>query len=159
MGPEATGREARGMNASGRGVTHPGDPSGARGRPRRCRGEEGDSTLAVVLCLPVLLLVIMALSPLVFWYHARHVATAAAQAGSRAARVVGGTPEAGEAKAADVLSQLGPRLVLEPVVTAIPGPGDVTVEVRGQAPHLLPGFPVSVSASSTGALEQFRGDG
>jgi len=126
---------------------------------RRARGEEGDSTLAVVLCVPALLVVIMALTQLVFWYHARHVVTAAAQAGSRAARVVGGTPESGEAKAVDMLAQLGPRLVLEPVVTATaPEPSGVTVEVRGRAPQLLPGFSMWVSASSSGPREEFRGD-
>lgn len=125
---------------------------------RRARGEKGDSTLAVVLCVPALLVVIMALTQLVFWYHARHVVTAAAQAGSRAARVVGGTPEAGEAKAVDMAAQLGPRLVREPVATAIPRPTGVTVEVRGRAPEILPGFSLWVSASSSGPLEQFRGD-
>ena len=57
--------------------------------PRRARGERGSATTELVIAMPALLLLIMSIIQFGLWYHASHVAKAAAQEGVRAARIEG----------------------------------------------------------------------
>ena len=50
------------------------------------RGERGDAAVEAVLITPVLLFLIMVVIQFGLWYHASHVAEAAAQEGASAAR-------------------------------------------------------------------------
>jgi Flp pilus assembly protein TadG len=110
----------------------------------------------VVLVMPALILLITAVIQFALWSHATHVAVAAAQEGAQAARVEGGTAEAGEARASDFLAQTAPRLITSPVVTVGRDAEVATVTVRGEVPTLFPGLRLSIQGRATGVVERFR---
>ena len=118
------------------------------------------ATLAVVLVVPAVLFLVATVAQFVVYYHATHVATAAAQEAARAAQLADGTEAAAQAHGQDFLAQAGPKLVLEPQVLVIrDAVAEVArAEVRGRAPQLLPGIPVAITASAGGPLERFEPD-
>jgi len=130
-------------------------------RGTRCaaRDERGSSTVTVVLLLPVLLLAMTGVVQYAFWYHAHHVALAAAQEGARAARVLDGTAAAGEARARWMLDQLGRGLVQDLTITVERDGDRARAEVRGYAPQWLPGIRLPIEAAASGEIETFRSDG
>jgi hypothetical protein len=134
----------------------------ARRWAKRGRGEEaGMATLAVVLVLPAVLLLVSTVAQFVVYYHATHVATAAAAEAARAAQLADGTEAAAREQGLDFLAQAGPKLVLEPrvVVTRDAVAEVARVEVHGRAPQLVPGIvPLTVTATATGPLERFEAD-
>ena len=127
-------------------------------RPRRRhRGEEtGAASAELVLATPVLLVCVLLVVQFGLWLHASHVATAAAQEGSRAVRLEGGTAAAGERVARDFLAAAGSQVVESPDVTAVRDPDAARVEVSGHAVGVVPGFRLPVRASSAGPVERFR---
>jgi Flp pilus assembly protein TadG len=127
----------------------------------RAQGEEaGVATLAVVLVVPAVLLLVSTVAQFVVYYHATHVATAAAAEAARAAQLADGTEAAARQQGLDFLAQAGPKLVLDPevVVTRDAVAEVARVEVHGRAPQLVPGVPLSVTATATGPLERFQAD-
>lgn len=142
-------------------------PAGPRGRrrddaayvrPRRARGEAGIATLAAVLLMPAVVLVIMTIAQAVVYYHASHLATAAAQEGMRAAQARNATEAAGQAHAQDFLAQAGPSLVLEPTVDVTRSADTARVEIRATAARLVPGLSLDIHAVASGPVERFVGD-
>jgi Flp pilus assembly protein TadG len=124
---------------------------------RRARGEHGSSSLQTVLVMPLLLLLITLIVQFALWYHASHIAIAAAQDGARAARVEGGTELDGRGRAQQIIDQLGANVLVEPSVTVTRDAQVARVEVHGYAPELIPGLRLPVDAVSTGTVERFRG--
>ncbi|MBW3575868.1 MAG: pilus assembly protein [Actinobacteria bacterium] len=126
----------------------------------RARGEEsGVATLAVVLAIPALLFLISTVAQFALYYHASHVATAAAQEAARAAQLADGTEAGARAHGYDFIAQAGPNLVLEPrvVVTRDTAAEVAQAEVHGRIPRLVPGMAApTVSASAGGPLERFE---
>lgn len=126
---------------------------------RRARGpESGAATTELVLATPALLMLLMLLVQFGLWYHAVHVARAAAQEGARAARVEGGTGAAGEARAREFLSAVAPRLIIldEGSPTADRNLDEVRVEVRGTVLQVVPFMTLGVSGEAEGPTERFR---
>lgn len=120
-------------------------------------GEGGAATAELVLVTPVLLFMVLLIVQFGLWFHASHVASAAAQEGARAARVEGSSAPAGKARAEAFLDAVGQALVLERTVTATRDPGGVArVEVSGRAIQVVPGFRLPISAESEGPVEEFR---
>jgi hypothetical protein len=130
----------------------------ARPRPRRAHGEAGIATLALVLTMPAVLFLLMSVAQFVVYYHASHLATAAAQEGVRAAQVADGTAADGQTSAQDFLAQAGPALVLSPVVTVTRDADNARVEVSAHAPQLIPGIQLGIHAVASGPTEQFVAD-
>ena len=125
---------------------------------RRIRHEQrGEATTELVLVTPVLLLLIGFILQFALWYHASHVAAAAAQEGVRAARAFGGSAEAGQARAEHFLAETGPTIVQGSEVTASRGPRTARVEVRGQAPSVVPGLRLGITAGAESPTERFAG--
>jgi len=122
------------------------------------RDQGGSATLQTVLVMPLLLLLITAIVQFALWYHAAHIAIAAAQDGARAARVEGGTAQAGQARAQQLLDQLGTGVLTNPTITVTRDADVARVEVRGWAPELVPGLRLPVDAVSAGKTERFRPD-
>ncbi len=120
------------------------------------RDQTGSATLQTVLVMPLLLLVITAIVQFALWYHASHIAIAAAQDGARAARVEGGTSQTGRVRAQQVIDQLGTRVLNNTTVTVTRDAEMARVEVRGLAPELVPGLRLPVHAVSAGKTERFR---
>jgi len=131
---------------------------------RRLRGEAG-ATTEVVIIFPLLLLLIMLGIQFALWFHASHVAAAAAQEGARAARVCDGcspgqAENAGRAATDQFLDALSPN-ILQNRQVAVSVDGNrrtARVEVRGDAIQVL-WFKLStpIQESSEGPVERFRG--
>ena len=125
---------------------------------RRPEAERGSATTEVVLLTPVLLFLVMAIIQFGLWYHAQHVAQAAAEQGVRTARSNGSNVEAGRQRAEDFLSDVAPTLIGSPVVVA-DREGDVaSVTVDGTAVALLPGLTLTVHAEASSPVERFYED-
>jgi Flp pilus assembly protein TadG len=123
---------------------------------RRDDRERGAATAELVLVTPVMLFMVLLVVQFGLWFHASHVASAAAQEGARAARVEGSNASAGKARAEQFLDAVGSDLVLERVVTAENLTGAVRVEVSGRAIRVVPGLRLPISAESEGPVEEFR---
>ncbi|MDQ3643441.1 MAG: pilus assembly protein [Actinomycetota bacterium] len=119
-------------------------------------GESGEATTEAVLVVPVLMLLIVLVLQFGLWYHAEHVAQAAAQEGVRAARVEGGTAERGRQRTEDFLSRAGRTIVTGRTIDATRDPDTASVRVRGRAVAVVPGLALAVSASATSPVERFR---
>jgi Flp pilus assembly protein TadG len=120
---------------------------------RRWRDERGMTTIQVAILFPVVLFWIMLIVQYGLWWHAKQVANAAAAEAVDAAQVSSGSARDGEDAAASYLAQSGN---LDNVtITVSREPTVVTVEVRGDAPQLVPGFEWSVTARSTAPVERF----
>jgi|SRR5581483_1794385 len=129
---------------------------GRQNRHDRCRPtEQGEATTELVLVTPVLLLLIGFVVQFAVWYHASHVARAAAQEGVRAARAFGGSAEAGQARAEHFLAETGPTIVRGAEVTAFRDAQAARVEVRGHAPSVVPGLRLGISAEAQSPTERF----
>src|SRR3954469_21635978 len=124
----------------------------------RVGDEKGSSSLQTVLVMPVLLLLITAIVQFAIWYHAAHVALSAAQDGARAARVEAGTDADGQARADQLLDQLGNGVLVAPNVSVTRDNRTVRVEVHGYAPQLVPLLRLPVNAVSVGSIERFHPD-
>ncbi len=120
--------------------------------------QSGAASAELVLATPVLLVCILVIVQFALWFHASHVATAAAQEGARAARLEAGTAEAGERRAHRFLEALGREVVERPEISASRGAEAANVEVRGHAASILPGFRLPVRGTSRGPVERFRAD-
>ena len=71
---------------------------------RRLDRDRGSATTEAVLLTPVLLFLVMLVIQFGLWYHAQHVAQAAAQEGVRSARVEGSTADAGRTRAVEPIA-------------------------------------------------------
>ena len=123
---------------------------------RRCRGDYGSASTELVIVMPLLLLLVLASVHVGLWFHARHLVNAAAQEGARAARASGATDSDGYDRAQQILGDLGSNSVTSPAIVVTRSSGSVTVSVSGQAPQVIPGLAMSVSASSTSPIEEFK---
>jgi Flp pilus assembly protein TadG len=128
---------------------------GAR-RRRKPRAEQGSAAVELVLLTPLLMVCVLVVVQFALWQHARHVLVAAAQEGARAARAQSATAEDGRHRAQDYIARIGPDLVTAPVIEVDRSVDVVTVRIRGQAVNILPGLPLSVTATSAGPVERFR---
>lgn len=120
------------------------------------RGESGQATTEAVLVVPVLMSLIMLVLQFGLWYHAEHVAQAAAQEGVRAARVEGGSAERGQRRTEDFLSRAGRTVLTGQSIRATRDPETASVRVQGRAVAVVPGLGLDVSASATSPVERFR---
>ncbi|HMR97448.1 MAG TPA: pilus assembly protein [Microthrixaceae bacterium] len=111
------------------------------------------TTIQVAILFPVVLFWIMLIVQYGLWWHAKQVANAAAAEAVDAAQVSTGSARDGEDAAASYLAQSGNLDNI--TVTVSREPTVVTVEVRGEAPQLVPGFAWSVTARSTAPVERF----
>ena len=123
----------------------------------------------MVIVLPALLLLIFLGIQFALWFHASHVALAAAEEGARAARVAGASDpgsarsaeQTGEDTANEFLSGIAPTLLTNKHVVATIDSGfdRVRVDVSGDGVTIVPGLTVKISEHSEGPVERFRPDG
>ena len=125
---------------------------------RRSYGDDGVATTEAVLVTPVLLLLVMTVFQFGLWYHAQHVATAAAEEGARAARAEQGTASDGHRRAEAFLDQAGRTIVNDRRVEATRTVGSVTVTVEGTSVAVIPGLHLSINATATSPVERFTPD-
>jgi len=103
-----------------------------RAARRRLAGDRGAGSAEIVVATPLLMLLILLVIQFGIWAHATHVAQATAEEALAAARVQGGTAAAGQARARQVLGQIGGAILLSPHVTAAARspPGSSTSHAR-----------------------------
>ncbi|MEW6470661.1 MAG: TadE/TadG family type IV pilus assembly protein [Actinomycetota bacterium] len=120
---------------------------------QRLRDESGEAA-EVVLVTPVLLLLVLLVLQFGLWYHAAHVAHAAAQEGVRAARLEGGTDEDGRQRAERLLARAGPTIVGDPVIDVSRDVATAVVEVRGRSVAVIPGMRLPIRARAASPVER-----
>jgi Flp pilus assembly protein TadG len=113
------------------------------------------SVVEVAITFPALLLMILVVFQVGLWWHARHLALAAAQEGTRVARTFGGTADAGRTRALDYLGKLGPRMLTVREATASRDATTATVRVHGRVLSIVPGLRLDVDEQSTGPIERY----
>jgi hypothetical protein len=92
-------------------------------------------------------------------FHARGIATAAAQEGLRAARMASGSAAAGQDRATEFLSETAGDLLVNVTVSANRGADDALVTVRGRVLSVVPGIQLPAAATAAGPVERFAQDG
>lgn len=123
---------------------------------RRLREDERGEATEAVLVTPVLLFLVMLVFQFGLWYHAEHVAQAAAQEGVRTARLEGGSADDGQRRAADFLARVGATVVGDPVVNVTRNDETAVVEIRGQSVAVVPGLRLPIRARSESPVERYR---
>ena len=126
------------------------------GRWRRV--DDGYSVVEVVITFPVLMLLVMGVVQFALFWHARHVAEAAAQNGLRSARGYASTAELGQQDAQSYLAQVAPRLLRHPTVEVQRTPTTVTVRVHAGVLSVVP-LGLAVDETAVGPVERFVGPG
>lgn len=133
----------------------------ALARCHRCAGDRGVSSLELVVLTPLIILMTFLPVQVALVLQARQVATAAAQEGARAARVVdldaGQAQTAGAQRATEFARTLGGNTFRNSSVQVVRGPEQVTVNVTGQALGILPGIELNVTGQSVTPVERFTG--
>ncbi len=129
---------------------------------RRCpsaTADRGAGAVEVVLLTPLVFVLTFLPIQTALVLHARHIATAAAQEGARAARVAdldaGQAQAAGTRRAGDFAALLGGNTLQSPAVAVDRDPQLVTVVVTGTALGILPGFELAVTGRSISPVERF----
>src|SRR6266542_510105 len=121
----------------------------------RRSGERGVTSTELVVITPVLLTLILLVVQVGLYFHASHIALAAAEEGARAARARNGSAAAGEVRARCFVRALGGGLVSSPVVTASRSPTTVWVEVQGQVATVVPGLRLHIDRVVQSPRERF----
>jgi Flp pilus assembly protein TadG len=129
-------------------------PAGQHGDARRPR-DAGISVVEVAITFPALLLMILLVFQVGLWWHARHLAEAAAREGARAARSLGGSAADGESRAEDYLGRLGPRMLIRRDVSASRDATTATVRVHVTVISVVPGLRLDADEHSSGPVERY----
>jgi len=120
-----------------------------RGRP----AERAIATIEMAILTPVMLLLVTVSCQAALWQEADHVALAAAESGVAAGAQVGGSPAGARGEAISAASQMGAGVLISPDANVTESGGLVTVTVTGESEQLVPGIPVSVTASASAPIE------
>ncbi len=111
--------------------------------------------METVIALTGLLLVVFFIFQTAVWWHASHVAQAAAQRALDAGSAYQGSAAAGQAAGTDTLNALASGVLDNPTVTVTRTATDVHVQVTGVAESVVPGIHWAVHASAAGKVERF----
>jgi len=114
----------------------------------------------MAILFPVTLLIVFAIVQFGVWYHASDVARAAAEEGVRAARVEGGTAQAGADRANQVLDDNARSLILDRRVVPSRDANVARLEISGRSVRIVP-IPLlvlPVHAVAQSPVERFRAD-
>jgi Flp pilus assembly protein TadG len=122
--------------------------------PRRDR-DGGYSVLEVAIVLPVVFFLLMVLVQWAIVWHARSVASAAAQEGLRTAEAYTATAAAGKVDTDIYLAQVAPHALPDPQVTVTRSPTAASVRVHAEVMSLIPFGHFSVDETVTGPVEKF----
>lgn len=122
-------------------------------RAPRPAAEAGSSTTELVLLMPVVLLLVMLIVQFGLWFHARQVATAAAQEGLAVTQAEHGTRGTGRQRALAFVTEAGG--LREIVVRAHRDQQTASVHVHGVVPAVVPELSLQVQGVATGRVERF----
>jgi Flp pilus assembly protein TadG len=123
------------------------------------RTDDGAVTAELVVAMPLLMVLLLGVVQFALWQHAGHVAQAAARAGATAARLEGGTEDAGRSRAEHVLDVVAGGVLDSTAVRVVRDQDRAWVEVTGRAESVVPGLHLPVRATAEGRVERFRPPG
>jgi Flp pilus assembly protein TadG len=123
-----------------------------RCRRRHRADERGLVATELTIVVPLLVWWLMLIVQYGLWWHAKHVADAAAAEAVDVAQTPDGTADAGEAAALSFLESSGNLTAVN--VSVDRGTDVVTVVVQGDAPQLIPGWGWGVTAQSEAPVER-----
>ena len=111
----------------------------------------------IVIVLPTVLLGLALFFQVAMWGLSDHALSAAvAEAGAAARAEYQGPSDAAQVARSEISSLAG-QLAMHPVISVSLQPGGfVKVEAQASVPSIFPGLRPTVSATSTGPLQQFR---
>ena len=120
--------------------------------------QRGAASIEMVVVFPVTLLMVFAIVQFGVWYHASDIAKAAAQEGVRAARIEGGTAQAGADRADQVLDENARSLIGDRQVVPFRDANIARVEVTGRCVRVvpIPGLALPVRGVAESPVERFR---
>lgn len=122
------------------------------------RAEHGSSTIELALACPLLALFGALGVQAALWAHAQNVAHAAAQQGARATASADGTPYAGQRRAREYLTILGPQMLRDISIVSHSTETVAEVRVQGTVVSIVPGLTLRVSEGASHRREQFLPD-
>ena len=120
---------------------------------RHLAGERGSVSIQMALLLPVMFSILFLGMQAALFYHARSVATAAAQEGARAAAAEGAHASDGCAAARAFVDHAGGALD-HPAVTCVRTLTSATVTVQGASLTVIAGWTPLVHQKVTAAVER-----
>jgi Flp pilus assembly protein TadG len=120
---------------------------------RKRTAEEGLTSTELAVVMPVLIALVLVPFQIALWWHAHQVADGAAREAVDAAQVATATDDDGIRAAEWFLDAAGN--ISEPQVTVTRTAENVTVEITGRAPRLIPGLDWQVTARAAGPTERF----
>jgi Flp pilus assembly protein TadG len=125
---------------------------------RHHRDQRGVATIEMAVLFPVTLMIVFAIVQFGVWYHASEVAMAAAQEGVRAARIEGGSAQAGADRANQVLDENARSIIAGRRVVPFRDGEVARVEVTGTCIRLvpIPGLALPIHALAESPVERFR---
>ncbi len=138
-------------------ATSPASDAGWTLRRRRVRSgsERGAATAELVVAMPLLLLLLGLIIQGAVWFHAAHVAQAAADRALDAARGYPASAVAGQERGQASIAALGPNILLDPQVTVVRTATQVEVRITARTPSVLPGVSLPVTVVRTAPVEAF----
>ena len=122
-------------------------------RPRR-RVSDDRGVAATIVLFPIFAVTVFMLVQAIFWQNDRQVASAAADNASAAVALYGASSGAAVASAIDQMTSAGLRDVSASISRGVEA---TTVVVSAEAPGLLAGMSVRVTARSVTPTETYRG--
>ncbi|NGO75765.1 pilus assembly protein [Streptomyces sp. YC504] len=121
----------------------------------RRRGDRGGGVIDFAVAFPLLVILALMAIETGLYFHARSVASHAAQAGVDAGRAHDAEAGAGAEAARDFLAQTGKSV--EDAEVAVDTDGDqIAVTVTGKVSSLVPGLSYTIEQRVQGPVEEFR---
>ncbi|MFF4257939.1 TadE family protein [Streptomyces sp. NPDC001663] len=118
-------------------------------------GAEGSTTVEMTIGMPLVFLLVLMLAQAALYFHAAHIAQAAASHALAATRVENGSTAAGEGQARYVLSQFGPGPLRNTSIAVRRGTQQAEVRISGVATSVVPFVHIPVCARAVGPVEEF----
>ncbi|MCF4120408.1 pilus assembly protein [Antribacter sp. KLBMP9083] len=129
-------------------------------RPRPEADDAGAASIQTVIVYPIVLLLIFGMVQGVLYFHAQNTAQAIANGAVQAARVEGGSVEAGYQEAAARLERAGEGVFADVRIAVDRGATTATATVTGLAPSIVPGLRgLLIEQTATGPVERFTSEG
>ena len=119
--------------------------------------DRGAATTVMVIVIPTVMLCVFLAVQFALVYHARHVATAAAQDAAWAATAQNGTPQDAQRVAAELIDHNASGLLHNTTITVTPDGGSVRVEITGDVVSLVPGTHLHITADAATPTEHVTG--
>lgn len=135
----------------------PRTPAWLRARWRRLAadGDLGAATVEFIIAVPLLMLMLLFVPQAAVWYHATHVAQAAANRALDAAAANGGSAARGQAAGEQTLAEIGSGVMRDTHVSVTRTATDARVDITGTAATVVPAIHWRVHATVAGPVERF----